>query len=127
MFTIKTRLDKSAIHGIGVFAEEFVPKGVIVHEYLKDFDIIYSDEQYEKLPEQIREYVLHYGYYSEGEGGYVLCGDNGRFVNHSKEPNIQMFDKINTIATKDIQVGDEITEDYFYFDEKANLKFECGG
>lgn len=122
MFTVKTKLDKSNIHGIGVFAEEFVSKGTVIYKYLEGFDIIYSDEQYIKLPEHIRDYILHYGYYSKDEGGYVLCGDDGRFVNHSTDPNIQMYNRTDTIAIKDINIGDEITEDYYFFDEKANLK-----
>jgi len=122
MLTIKTKLDKSKIHGIGVFAEEFIPKGKVVYQYLEGFDIIYSTEQIEKMSMLTRKYIEHYAYYSSGEGGYVLCGDNGRFVNHSKTPNIQMYNRINTVALKDIQIGEEITEDYFYFDEHAAIK-----
>lgn len=123
MFTTKTRLEKSAIHGIGVFADEFVAKGTIIRKYQDNFDITLSDKQFEQLPKIAQEYVLFYWYYNKNEGGHILCGDNARFTNHSKEPNMAVLNLTDSIAIKDIQVGDEITEDYFNFDEKSNLKF----
>lgn len=124
MFTIDTYLAKSSIHGIGVFAKEYIRNGAIIHKFVQGFDIVYSPEQFSEIPERAKEYIEHYAYYNTVEGGYVLCGDNGRFVNHSNEPNIKMIDPLNTIAIKDINVGDEITEDYYTFDELANIKLK---
>lgn len=123
MFTVKTKIKESAIHGIGVFADEFVPQGYVIWRYQQNFDTTINDEQFVELPKIAQEYLLHYGHYSKDEGGYVLCGDSGRFTNHSKTPNIQMLNVTETIAIKDIEIGEEITEDYYFFDESVNLKF----
>jgi hypothetical protein len=69
-----------------------------------------------------KEYIEFYGFHGEKEGGWVLCGDNGRFTNHSENPSIRAKDLIYTYATRDINIGDEITEDYYYFDKSAANK-----
>ena len=122
MFTVKTKLGNSEIHGIGVFADEFISKGTILWKYQKNFDITITDEEYLKLPKLAQDFFIYYGYYSKAEGGYVLCGDNARFTNHSKAPMMQMLNVTDSIAMRDINIGDEITEDYEYFDEKHDLK-----
>jgi SET domain-containing protein len=122
MFTVKTKLGKSKIEGTGVFAEEFVPKGTLIWKYQEGFDSTTSDEQFEKLPKLAQDYLLHYGYYNKAEGGYVLCGDDARFTNHSSTPKMQALNKTDSIAIEDINIGEEITEDYNYFDEQAHLK-----
>jgi len=45
MLLIKTYLDKSPIHGIGVFAGEFIKKGTQVWEFNPLIDIILTPEQ----------------------------------------------------------------------------------
>lgn len=122
MFTIKTKLGNSEIHGIGVFADEFISKGTLIWKYQKYFDTTISDEEFERLPKLTQDFLLFYGYYNKEEGGYVLCGDNARFTNHSKKPMMQMVNITDSISIQDINMGDEITEDYEFFDEKCNLK-----
>lgn len=122
MFTVKTKIEKSEIHGIGVFADEFIPNGTVIWKYQENFDITLSNEQFEQLPKSAQEFFVHYGHYSKAEGGYVLCGDNARFTNHSKSPAMQMLTVTDSVAVRDINIGEEITEDYEYFDEKYKLK-----
>jgi len=124
MFTIKTKLGVSEIHGIGVFVEEFVPAGKVMWEYLADFDMIYTDSEFKELPESVKEFILHYAYYNKSEGGHVLCGDHARFTNHSKNPNTKSAGLYDVVATRDIAIGEEITEDYRTFDELCHFKDE---
>ena len=60
MLLIKTYLDKSPIHGVGVFANEFVKKGTVVWQFNPLVDIILTEEQLNELPEVIKEFIRHY-------------------------------------------------------------------
>ena len=122
MFTVKTFLDKSKISGMGSMAGEFISKGTVIWKFQENFDVKIDDLQFKQLPKLAKEFVLHFGYYSKKEGGYILCMDNAKYTNHSKNPNMKMVDEIYSIATRDIMEGEEITEDYFYFDELASMK-----
>jgi len=122
MFTYKTKIDNSEIHGTGVFAIEFIPKDTIIWRFQENFDIKITQAEFDKLPTLAQEHFNFYGYFNTKEGGWVLCTDNAKYTNHSLNPNMKMIDEINSIATQDIQIGEEITENYFVFDEKANEK-----
>jgi len=55
-----------------------------------------------------------------------LSFDNVRFINHSFEGNIIVDKTINDIeypliASKDIKKGEEITQNYFEFDDDHSL------
>ncbi len=118
MFTIKTVLKESSIHGLWVFANEFVATGDIIWRFSKEIDKIFSKEEFDKLSANERSYI----YYNELEWWYVLCGDDAKYTNHSDDPNTKMLNPIETIAIKDIHIWDEITENYYNFDELALVK-----
>lgn len=122
MFTIKTNIKHSNIHGLGVFAEEKLKKGDIIWKFQPGFDQVISSDAYNQLPPIAKNCIDHFGYYNKEEGGYILCGDDARFTNHSNTPNMELFDEISSVATKDINIGDEITENYYIFDEFAHKK-----
>jgi SET domain-containing protein len=52
---------------------------------------------------------------------YKLNADNMRFFNHSIDPNTRQEENSDW-AIKDIQIGEEITCNYFSFDEDAEKK-----
>ncbi len=122
MFTIHTYLDKSEINGLGCFAGESIKKGEIIWHFQENFDLRLSQEQFEMLPLLAQEYFKHFAYYNTTEGGWILCGDDARYTNHSITPNMVMINDTSSIATRDINKGEEITEDYFRFDENAKDK-----
>ncbi len=122
MFTVKTFLEKSPINGVGCIAGEFIPKGTIIWKFQENFDVRIDDLQFKELPKIAQEFVLHFAYYSKKEGGYIVCLDNAKYTNHSLDPNMKTIDKETCIAVKDINDGEEITEDYFGFDENASMK-----
>src|ERR1700739_970355 len=117
MLTVKTKVKNSPLHGIGLFADEFIPKGTKMWVLQKDFDQVLTEENFNALPPIAQSYFKHFAYFNEFEGGYVLCGDNARVTNHYTIQNTEC-DKIYTIALNDIFPGEEITENYFVFNEK---------
>lgn len=129
MFTIKTYLASSSIDGIGVFADEFISCGSVIWRFQDGFDVIVNDDKFAGLPKIAQDWIIHYGYYNKSEGGYVLCMDNAKYTNHSVAPNMKAVDKPITVetlsvTTRDIHKGEEITEDYYNFDELAVRKLE---
>ncbi|HZB95540.1 MAG TPA: SET domain-containing protein-lysine N-methyltransferase [Herpetosiphonaceae bacterium] len=115
MLMVRTKIGPSQIHGIGIFADEFIPKGTLIWQFQQGFDIKLSPEALRKLSPPALEQVLKYGYFEDGE--YILCSDDARFFNASRTPNCTSGEqKIYTIAARDISKGEELTEDYREFD-----------
>ena len=118
MLLVKTKLGQSKIHGIGLFADEFITKGTLVWKYVPGFDLKFTKEELEKFPPVAKDFVLNYAYLSKDTGYDILCSDNARFYNHSENPNTAGIDLDGTeneggdIAVSDIQIGEEITCDY---------------
>ena len=113
MMLIKTYLDKSRIHGIGVFADEFIRKGTKIWRFVEGFDHAYSPKKFAKLPKQARDHIRHYGYRADGE--ILFSADHDRHMNHSDDANTYLKDGY-VIARCNIARGEEITNDYREFD-----------
>lgn len=113
MLLVKTYLDKSTIHGLGVFAGEFIRKGTKVWRFVPGFDRAWSPRDFAKLPKQARDYVLRYGYRVDGE--VLLTCDHDHHMNHSTRSNTQWRNG-HIVAKRDIAKGEEITNDYRMLD-----------
>lgn len=119
MFLIKRKLAPSTLHGIGVFADEDIPKGAIVYRHTPELDIQLTDEQFRALEQAEQETILHYGYRDKRTGLYRLDHDDIRFVNDSRNPNIGYEeDSGNIIALREIAHGEELTQSYADFEER---------
>ena len=55
MLLVKTYLDKSPIHGLGVFAAERIPRGAKIWRFVEGFDRCYTPKQFARLPKAARE------------------------------------------------------------------------
>lgn len=124
MLCVKTVLKQSLIHGIGLFADEDIPKGTIVWKFNDLIDLVLSEEQIDSLEEASKSQILNYSFKTVN-GYYVLVGDDNRFINYSKNPNIMDIDDIESpsIAIRDIKKGEELTCDYCFdhVKEKRNM------
>ncbi|MDQ3012648.1 MAG: SET domain-containing protein [Acidobacteriota bacterium] len=76
MLLVKTKLGISSVHGIGLFAAQFIPKGTVTWEYHPDFDTAYDEEDLVRMSAPAREQFLKYAYFYEELGRYVLCFDD---------------------------------------------------
>jgi len=120
MLLVKTYIDKSTIHGIGLFAEEFIPKDTLVWK-MSDLDLMLEKEKFKFLPETAQEYLRKHGDWDKELRKITMSFDNDKFMNHSFTPNIR-YDSQKTFAKRDIQIGEEMTINYYEFDESANDK-----
>jgi hypothetical protein len=120
MLLIKTYLDRSPIHGLGVFADEFVRKGTKIWRFVEGFDRAYSPHNFARLPKPAQDYIQCYGYRVDGE--ILLTVDHDHHMNHSDDANTcWRIDHI--IAKRDIAKGEEITNNYRLFDRALCAAF----
>jgi hypothetical protein len=114
MMMVDTELRESAIHGLGVFLVEPVRKGGLIWRFDARIDRVYSTAEVESLPEHVQRYLRTYSTWHAATGLFVLCGDNGRFFNHSETPstvsNAISFGEDH--AVRDLAAGEELTSDY---------------
>lgn len=113
MILVKTYLDKSPIHGLGVFAAERIRKGTKIWRFVEGFDRCYTPKQFARLPKQARDFLKSYAYKVDGE--ILFTVDHDHYINHSDAPNTYLHNGY-TIALHDIPKGREITNDYREFD-----------
>jgi SET domain-containing protein len=120
MLLVKTKLDVSPIHGIGLFADQFIPKGTVIWEFNELIDLVLMKDQIEQLAENARQQIEKYSYRDIRSRQYILCGDDARFFNHSDNPNC--YDDYRdetesiTFTRRDIAPGEELTCNYALFD-----------
>ena len=62
MLLVKTYLNKSPIHGIGVFAAEAIRKDQKIWRFVYGFDRFYTRKRLAKLPKQARDFIKLHGY-----------------------------------------------------------------
>lgn len=129
MLYVKTKLKESPINGTGCFADEDIPRGTLIWKFTKGFDQEFALNFPENLSEPSREQFLKYAYTSKTTGNYILCSDDTRFFNHSKDNNVvnirsaiwpwssENEQEGVDIAARDIKAGEELTYDYNVFED----------
>ncbi|MBL0740279.1 SET domain-containing protein [Chryseolinea lacunae] len=98
--------------GYGVVATKFIPKGTITWA-LDKLDRIFTPAQVRAM-DPLYQHVLDTYTYRNPEGNHILCWDNARFVNHSSNSNCITTAYEFEIAIRDIQPGEQLTDDYGY-------------
>ncbi len=102
----------NSIIGYGVVATEHIPAGTITWA-LDEFDREFTPKQYTAMKPLYRAILDTYSY-RNNKGNLVLCWDYGRFVNHSFRANCISTAYDFEIAVRDIEKGEQLTDDYGY-------------
>jgi SET domain-containing protein len=118
---IKTKIGPSKIHGTGLFADEFIPEGTLIWKF--------TQEEISKLPKAAQEYLGTYIWLSKKSNKYCFSVDNGKYFNHSDNPNslsayYDNEEEVVTKAIKNIQPREEITDNYSSFTDELETKKE---
>ena len=109
--------------GYGVFAIALIPKGTIV--YVDDaLDIQIGPDSPLLSDPRYREWIAKYST-RDARGSRWLSWDIGKYVNHCCHYNCLETAYGFEIAVRDIQAGEEITEDYGLFNLEQDLVL-CG-
>ncbi|PIQ92497.1 MAG: SET domain-containing protein-lysine N-methyltransferase [Parcubacteria group bacterium CG11_big_fil_rev_8_21_14_0_20_39_22] len=122
MLTIKASAKPSKIEGIGLFADEKIPKGTVTWRFNPRFDILFDPEEVKQMPAEHRELIYRYSYLSMTTNKCVYSIDDSRFTNHSSIKN--NIDAVPApgeqetlgVANRDIEEGEEILVNYRAFD-----------
>jgi uncharacterized protein len=98
--------------GYGVVATALIPAGTITW-VLDKFDQEFTPSELQSL-EPIYQNILDTYSFRNNRGHFILCWDNGRFVNHSFKSNCLTTAYDFEIAIRDIYPGEQLTDDYGY-------------
>lgn len=131
MLMVKTKVKTSTIPkaGLGLFADQFIPKGTITWRFCHGYDLIVSKDDLLRFSAESRKQFLHYCYFDKNTRHFILCGDDERFINHSESPNVIQGKGESEIegveiAARDIKEGEELFVNYYDFDEDADRKLK---
>lgn len=111
MLLVKAWVCVSKIHGFGLIAHEFIPKGTVVWRLVPGFDILLSEDELRQLPPTAQAQFRHYSFLHPELEQHVLCGDDDRFSNHSDDANVRFYGDY-ALAVRDIHEGEEMTDNY---------------
>jgi uncharacterized protein len=98
------------VKGYGVVATAHIPRGTVTWVF-DELDREFTPEQVNRMSEPCRESLLTYSY-RNNKGNLIFCWDNERYINHSFRPNCCLTPYNFEIAIRDIDAGDELTDDY---------------
>ena len=121
MLKVKTYLNLSRIHGIGIFAEEDIPMGTVIWEFNPNVDLIYTPEQWSNLAANLAEpsFAALKRYSYKEKGNYFICLDNAQFMNHcAAAHNVENLEEGNRMLARcDIKKGEELLCNYFQYSD----------
>jgi len=129
MLLIRTTVQPSPIHGLGLFAAEPVTKGAAIWRFSPGLDLEIALLEFEKFTRYEQDVILFYGFHSRKTGKYHLSFDDVRFINHAEQGNVTTDEARGTeddvefvlVAARDIAAGEELMQDYYEFDEGHRL------
>lgn len=119
-YRVFTRLKRSKLHGIGVFAIQLIKKGSHIF-YGDDEDLQWVPRsRVAELPKPIRRLYDDFGVL---RGKAYGCPRNFNlltlawYLNHSARPNVRCDEDYRFVAVRNIRRGEELTVDYRTFSE----------
>lgn len=122
MMLVSTYVAPSDVEGVGVFASEAIAKGTLIWRYEPDFDRLVPASWLSEQTPMMQEFLQKYAYPAHDNPGMLVIEiDNGRFMNHTLEPNTDFTRVIEGYATRDIAPGEELLCNYSEFDPEFAL------
>ncbi|WP_047547251.1 SET domain-containing protein [Psychroserpens sp. Hel_I_66] len=102
--------------GYGVVATKFIPAGTITW-VLDKLDREFSPADVDSMNSYYQNIIDTYSF-RNNQGNFILCWDNGKYVNHSFNSNCLTTAYDFEIAIRDIHPGEQLTDDYGYLNIK---------
>lgn len=110
--------------GHGVFATARIPKGTIT--FVQDpLDIKITPAGFAALDKSSQEIVEKYSFI-DPQGIRIVSWDNAKYVNHSCDCNTMSTGYGFEIAIRDIEKGEELTDEYGLFNIPIEIPISCG-
>ena len=126
--TVQIEVRESRVHGRGVYAAQFIPKGTRIIEYTGE------RVSWEAAPDHADDpHTFNFGLENGDVINPQVGGNDARWINHSCDPNcetVEEDDRIFIYAMCDIQPGEELLYDYHMeldepITEASKRKFAC--
>lgn len=124
MLHIKYKLNVSPLHGVGLFAAEPLKKGQLVYTPSPLLDVNLTQEQFDSLNDNEKREVQWWGFFDEPSQRWHVDFDVTHFINHSYQGTITQdpgHADAYLVAVRDIEVGEELTQNYLEFETKEDL------
>lgn len=124
MLHVKYLLNKSAKHGIGLFAGENIKKNTVVYTSSPLLDVNITQEAFDSLTENEKNEIKYWGFFDELNKKWHVDFDVSRFINHSVNPTLTQDPSKNDaylLTTRDVTIGEELTQNYLEFETKEDL------
>lgn len=131
MYIVPVEVKDSSIDGKGVFTKENIKKDSIVWRFTKGHDKKMTQQQFAQLDPSKQKELQRIAYLSPTTGLWVMPpdGDTACYTNHSPNSNnlnvkvdLKISDEPIFIANRDVETGEELTNNYLEFDEKTKSK-----
>lgn len=111
--------------GYGIVATKLIPEGTIT--WVQDeLDQVYTPAQVAEMSPSTQEMIDKFTF-RNNQGNFVLCWDTAKYVNHSFNSNCISTAYDFEIAIRDIQPGEELTDDYGYLNVTQAFKAKNEG
>jgi len=116
-----TRLDRSDVHGVGVFAIIDIPRGTYIFKGDKSEVNWFTEKELElsTLPQAVQKLYSDFCVIlPDGNSKKYGCPDSFNnmpiswYLNESKDPNLSCDKDYDFYAIRDIKAGEELTVDY---------------
>jgi hypothetical protein len=65
MLVVKTKIKNSEIEGLGLFADQFIPKGSVIWKYDPSFDIYFDPHDVSDMHQLQKELIINFAYLSK--------------------------------------------------------------
>ena len=124
MIHVKYKLDKSKEHGVGLFADQDIPKETVVYTPSLLLDVNLTQAQFDSLDEKEKREIRYWGFFDEPSQKWHVDFDVSHFINHSYDATVAQdpsYSEAHLIATRDLKSGDELTQNYLDFETKEDL------
>ncbi|MEZ5502450.1 MAG: SET domain-containing protein [Halioglobus sp.] len=109
--------------GSGVIATRRIPRGTITW-VMDHLDQQFTGNEMNALPPCYDDLIDRWTFH-DGRGRRVLCWDLGRYLNHSCEPNCAGSEFWFEVALRDIEPGEQLTNDYATLYMRPSEGFAC--
>ena len=117
MLLVPTYVAPSAVEGVGVFALEDIPAGSMIWRLEPRLDRLILASEVAHQPDSVRQFIERYAYPYPHDPDYLVVElDNGRFMNHSDEPNTSFENPDAGFTRRAITAGEELVCNYAEFD-----------
>jgi SET domain-containing protein len=125
MVHIDYKLNISGHHGMGLYADQDIKKGELVYSASPLLDLDITQEQFDDLADGEKQEIMWWGFFNKSSQKWHVDFDVSKFINHSYDASVTQqsdYDEAYLIATRDIESGEEITQNYLEFESKEDLE-----